>query len=111
DEKRVLDIQEKNHFKQMPKRDVTDEERERAIEIALKNDFKSKTIRAIKNLEKRIHNKHVSEQDWIEYEVHVNMLERIERVKTWPVDLGSVTKIVIMGIVGNIPALLQYFLK
>lgn len=44
DEKRVLDIQEKNHFKQMPKRGVTDEERERAIEIALKNDIVKEKI-------------------------------------------------------------------
>ncbi len=46
-EKRVLDIQEEKHFKRMPERGVTDEERKRAIEIALKNDIVKEKIKGL----------------------------------------------------------------
>ena len=81
---------------------------------SVKEDFKSQTIRSIKNLENKISNKSVTERDLKKYDAYavlVNMIERVEKVKTWPFDFESVTKIVIMGIVGSIPALLQYFLK
>jgi hypothetical protein len=78
---------------------------------SVKEDFKSQIIRSIKNVENEIRNEFVTERDLEKYEVLVNMIERVERVKTWPLDFESVTKIVIIGIVGSIPAILQYFLK
>ena len=81
---------------------------------SVKEDFKSQTIHKIKNLEHKIYNKSVTERDLKKYDAYaalVNMIEIVEKVKTWPFDFESVTKIVIMGIVGSIPALLQYFLK
>ena len=81
---------------------------------SVKEDFKSQTIRSIKNLENKISNKSVTERDLKKYDAYavlVNMIERVEKVKTWPFDFESVTKIVIMGIVGSIPAVLQYFFK
>ena len=78
---------------------------------SVKEDFKSQIIRSIKNVENKIRNEFVTERDLEKYEVLVNMIERVERVKTWPLDFESVTKIVIIGIVGSIPAILQYFLK
>jgi len=81
---------------------------------SVKGDFLNQIIRSIKDLENKISNKSVTERDLKKYDAYavlVNMIERVEKVKTWPFDFESVTKIVIMGIVGSIPALLQYFLK
>jgi hypothetical protein len=81
---------------------------------SVKEDLKRQIIRSIKNLENKIRNKSATERNlkkYDAYEVLVNMIERVEKVKTWPFDFESVTKIVIMGIVGTIPAVLQYFFK
>ena len=75
---------------------------------SVKEDFKEQIILSIKNLENKIRNESATELDLKKYEVHVNMIERVEKVKTF--DFESVTKIVIMGIAGSIPTILQIFL-
>ena len=77
---------------------------------SVKDGFKEQRILSIRNLENKIRNESANELDLKKYEVFVNMIERSERVKTWPFDFESVTKIVIMGIAGSIPTILQIVL-
>ncbi len=77
---------------------------------SVKDGFKEQGILSIRNLENKIRNESANELDLKKYEVFVNMIERSERVKTWPFDFESVTKIVIMGIAGSIPTILQIVL-
>lgn len=76
---------------------------------SVKENYKKRKVSKIKDLENKIHNEPVTDIDLKKYEWFVNMVDKAERVSTWPFDVESVTKIVITGFIGSIPVILQIF--
>lgn len=76
---------------------------------SVKEQFCKREFSLIEDLENKIHNKSATDIDLKTYELSINMLNRAEKINTWPFDFASITKIVIAGAIGSIPTILQIF--
>jgi len=76
-----------------------------------KESFKRQTAYKLKQLEDNIYDESKTKQHaemCSAYESLINVIDDVETIRTRPVDLTNIVKILITGIISSIPAVLQY---
>lgn len=82
-----------------------------SISKKIKKFYKYQRFDILRKVENRICKKSSSYEDSINYDVLINMIERIDRTKVWPLDVESFIKIFLTAVFSNIFLLLKIIYK